>query len=241
MAGNLEMTVGIMGGLGPEATADFFSKLIAATPAASDQDHLHILIDNNPKVPNRHLAIRGESPSVGPDLVAMARRLEEAGANFVVMVCNTAHAWTGDIRAAISIPFISVIEEVVDHIASTYAACPVGLMAADGCLEAELYQDALKAKGFEPVLWEKDKLERFMALVFRIKAGERDDAMGPEMAALAEDLASRGASLIISGCTEIPLALDEADVHVPLISSSDLLVQRTIEYARGTRPLPQTT
>ena len=80
-----------------------------------------------------------------------------------------------------------------------------------------------------------------MTLVFRIKAGERDNAMGKEMAALAEDLASRGASLIISGCTEIPLVLDEAAVRVPLISSSDLLVQRTIEYARGTRPLPQTT
>lgn len=240
MAKETEKIVGIMGGLGPEATADFFSKLIAATPAASDQDHLHILIDNNPKVPNRHLAIRGESPSVGPDLVAMARRLEEAGANFVVMVCNTAHAWTGDIRAALAIPFVSFIEEVTGHIASTYPAGPVGIMAADGCLEAQLYQDALKAHGFEPVLWDKDKLERFMALVFRIKAGERDDAMGREMAALAEDLASRGANLIISGCTEIPLVLDEADVRVPLISSSDLLVQRTIEYARGTRPLPQT-
>ncbi len=240
MTGNLEKTVGIMGGLGPEATANFFSKLIAATPAASDQDHLHILIDNNPKVPNRHLAIRGQSPSVGPDLVAMARRLEKAGADFVVMVCNTAHAWTGDIRAALAIPFISFIEEVAGHIAATYAPGPVGVMAADGCLEAQLYQDALKARGFAPVLWDKDKLERFMALVFRIKAGERDDAMGPEMAALAEDLASRGASLIISGCTEIPLVLDAADVRVPLISSSDLLVQRTIEYARGTRPLPQT-
>ena len=241
MAGDLEKTVGIMGGLGPEATADFFSKLIAATPAASDQDHLHILIDNNPKVPNRHLAIRGESPSVGPDLVAMARRLEAAGADFLVMVCNTAHAWTGDIRAAISIPFISFIEEVVDHITATYASGPVGIMAADGCLEAELYQDALRARGFEPLCWDKAELERFMTLVFRIKAGERDDAMGQEMADLAEDLASRGASLIISGCTEIPLVLDAADVRVPLISSSDLLVQRTVDYARGTRPLPQNT
>lgn len=239
MAKETEKTVGVMGGLGPEATADFFAKLIAATPAACDQDHLHILIDNNPKVPNRHLAIRGESPSVGPDLVAMARRLEDAGADFVVMVCNTAHAWTNDIRSAVSIPFVSFIEEVVDHIAGAYPPGPVGIMAADGCLEAQLYQEALKARGFEPVCWDHDKLERFMTLVFRIKAGERDEAMGREMAALAEDLASRGASLIISGCTEIPLVLDEADVRVPLVSSSDLLVQRTIEYARGTRPLPQ--
>lgn len=234
-----EKTIGIMGGLGPEATADFFSKLIAATPAASDQDHLHILIDNNPKVANRHRAIRGEDPGVGSDLVTMAQHLEEAGADFLVMVCNTAHAWTDDIRAAISIPFISFIEEVVDHIASTFEPGPVGVMAADGCLEAALYQDALKARGFDPLCWDKDNLGRFMTLVFRIKAGERDDKMAMEMAVLAEDLASRGARLIISGCTEIPLVMNEAEVRVPLISSTDLLVQRTIDYARGTRPLPK--
>lgn len=235
------LTVGIMGGFGPEATADFFAKLIAATPADTDQDHLHILIDNNPGVPNRHLAIRGQMPSVGPDLVAMARRLETAGADFLVMVCNTAHAWSDDIRAGVSIPFVSFIEEVCDHIAEAHAPCPVGLMAADGCLEAGLYQAALTARGFEPVCWGEDQLRRFMTLVFRIKAGERDETMGAEMARLAESLASRGASLIISGCTEIPLVLSEADVRVPLISSSDLLVRHTVDYARGLKPLPSTS
>lgn len=233
--------MGIMGGLGPEATADFFAKLVAKTPAAIDQDHLHILIDNNPGVPNRHLAIRGETASVGPNLVTMARRLEGAGADFLVMVCNTAHAWTNEIRAGVSIPFVSFIEEVCDHIAETNEPCPVGIMAADGCMEAGLYQDALSARGFEPVCWDAGHLSRFMSLVFRIKAGERDDDMGAEMADLAENLASQSARLIISGCTEIPLVLDAADASVPLVSSSDLLVQRTIDYARGLRPLPSTS
>ncbi len=241
MAEAPEKTVGIMGGFGPEATADFFTKLIAATPARADQDHLHVLIDNNPKIPNRHLAIRGESSSVGPDLAAMARRLETAGADLLVMPCNTAHAWTDEIRAAVSIAFISFIEDVTDHIAESYEASAVGIMAAEGCLEAGLYQQALVDRGFEPVCWDEAALTAFMALVFRIKAGERDGAMGEEMAGLAEDLASRGASLIISGCTEIPLVLDARDVTVPLISSTDLLVQRTIDYARGVRPLPQAT
>lgn len=241
MAAGADMTVGVMGGFGPEATADFFTKLVAATPARVDQDHLHVLIDNNPKVPDRQLAIRGESPSVGPDLVIMAKRLEAAGADFLVMPCNSAHAWTHDIRAAVSIPFISFIEEVTDHIAESYEPGAVGIMAADGCLEAGLYQKALVKRRFEPLCWDQADLTRFMALVFRIKAGEHGDATGQEMAGLAEDLASRGASLIISGCTEIPLVLDASDVSVPLISSTDLLVQRTIDYARGVRPLPQTT
>lgn len=237
-----DKTVGIMGGLGPEATADFFSKLITKTQtqiqAQTDQDHLHVLIDNNPGVANRHLSIRGETPSVGPDLVTMAQRLETAGADFLIMVCNTAHAWTDEIRAGVSIPFVSFIEEVCDHIAETTEPCPVGIMAAEGCMEAGLYQGALSARGFEPVCWDDDHLKRFMTLVFRIKAGERDAQMGMEMAALAENLASLGAALIISGCTEIPLVLSEEDVRVPLISSTDLLVQRTLNYARGLRPLP---
>lgn len=245
MAGCRYLTVGIMGGLGPEATADFFARLIAQTPATTDQDHLHILVDNNPGIPNRHLAIRGETPSVGPDLVTMARRLETAGADFLVMVCNTAHAWTDEIRAGVSVPFVSFIEEVCDHIAETREPCRVGIMAADGCMEAGLYQDALSSRGFEPVCWDEDRLKRFMTLVFRIKAGERDDdmsvEMGTEMAGLAENLASQGAGLIIGGCTEIPLVLSEEDVRVPLISSTDLLVKRTIDYARGLRPLPSTS
>lgn len=240
MASNANKTVGIMGGFGPEATADFFAKLIAETPAQTDQDHLHILVDNNPGVPNRHLAIRGESPSVGPDLALMAQRLETAGADFLVMVCNTAHTWTDEIRSSVSIPFISFIEEVCDHVARSHEPCPVGIMAADGCLEAGLYQDALESRGFEPVCWSEDELQRFMTLVFRIKSGERDAAMSAEMAALAETLARRGARLIISGCTEIPLVLDADDVSIALVSSSDLLVQRTIAYARGEAPLPST-
>jgi aspartate racemase len=241
MSKECQKTVGVMGGFGPETTADFFSKLIAETPAQSDQDHLHILVDNNPGVPNRHLAIRGEAPSVGPDLAIMARRLETAGADFLVMVCNTAHAWTDEIRASVSIPFVSFIEEVCDHVARSHEPCPVGIMAADGCLEAGLYQDALASRGFEPVCWDENARQRFMTLVFRIKAGERDAAMSAEMAALAETLARRGARLIISGCTEIPLVLDAADVSIALISSTDLLVLRTLAYARGEAPLPSTS
>lgn len=170
----------------------------------------------------------------------MARRLEAADADFLVMACNTAHAFAEEIQAAVTIPFISFIDEVVDHIANSFEPCPVGIMAADGCLDAGLYQRALEARGFEPVCWARSELELFMTLVFRIKAGERDAAMAEEMAALAEELASRGAKLIISGCTEIPLVLEAASVRVPLISSTDLLVARTIDYAKGRRPLPQT-
>ncbi|MEJ2289679.1 MAG: aspartate/glutamate racemase family protein, partial [Deinococcales bacterium] len=86
--GQRRLTVGVLGGLGPEATLDFFAKVLARTPARTDQDHLHLLIDNDPGVPNRNDAVAGRGPSPGPRLATMARRLEAAGADFLVMVCN---------------------------------------------------------------------------------------------------------------------------------------------------------
>jgi len=229
-----DQVVGVLGGLGPDATVDFLAKVVAATPAASDQDHIRMLIDHNPGVPNRHAAIAGTAPGVGPELAAMARGLETAGADFLVMVCNTAHAWTDDIRAAVSIPFVSIIDVVIDALRAQRVE-RVGVMAAEGCLRAGLYQEALAAAGFEPVLWSEAELERFMTLVYRIKAGERDDDIGAGIRRLAADLEFRGADALIAGCTEIPLFLNSGDTGVPLLSSTDLLVERTIALARPTR------
>src|SRR5262245_548985 len=96
-------TIGVIGGMGPAATADLFAKLIAATNAKLDQDHLHILIDNNPRIPNRNDAIAGRGPSPAPHLAASARKLQDAGADFLVIACNTAHAFQPEIEAAVSI------------------------------------------------------------------------------------------------------------------------------------------
>jgi aspartate racemase len=101
--------VGVLGGLGPAATADFFSKVVMATPAAADQDHLHVIIDNNPKVPNRNEAVAGTGVSPAPVLAEMASRLETAGADFLVMVCNAAHAFQDAITDAVRVPFVSII------------------------------------------------------------------------------------------------------------------------------------
>jgi len=223
-------TVGVLGGLGPAATADFMARLVAATPAQSDQDHLRLLIDHNPAVPNRHDAIAGRSASVGPALAVMARGLERAGADVLVMVCNTAHAWEDDIRAAVTVPFLSIIDATVDAL-DAGGPRRVGVMAADGCREAGLYQQALSGRGHGPVLWQPSEQAAFMALVYRIKAGERGPALTAAMAALAGDLASRGAKALIAACTEIPLVLAQDDAPLPLFASTDLLVARTLAFA----------
>src|SRR5690606_12590051 len=118
-----ELVVGVLGGLGPEATHDFLGKVLASTGARADQEHLHILIDCNPKVPNRNEAIAARGPSAGPALAAMARRLEAAGADFLVMPCNTASYYQREIEAAAPIPFVGIVPEtckvVREHLAGT--------------------------------------------------------------------------------------------------------------------------
>lgn len=229
-----ELIAGVLGGLGPQATVDFMTKLVAATDANSDQDHIRMLIDHNPKVPNRHAAIAGTAPSVGPELAAMAQKLEAAGADFLVMVCNTAHAYSDDIRAAVSIPFVSIIDVVVEALRA-HPVTQVGIMAAEGCLRAELYQNALRAAEFEPVLWSDAELQDFMQLVYRIKAGDCAADIGTSMQELAASLQARGAEVLVAGCTEVPLHLSAADTALPLLSSTDLLVRHTIKLARNRR------
>jgi aspartate racemase len=160
----------------------------------------------------------------------MAGGLEQAGADVLVMVCNTAHAWEDDIRAAVAVPFLSIIDATVDAL-DDRGPRRVGVMAADGCLEAGLYQRALETRGCEPVLWEPSEQAAFMALVYRVKAGERGPELTAALAALAGALAARGAEALIAACTEIPLVLTEDDAPLPLYASTDLLVARTLAFA----------
>ena len=228
----MSKTVGVLGGMGPEATIDFMVKLVAATNAATDQEHIRMLVDHNPALPNRHDAIAGRAPSLGTPLGDMAANLERAGADFLVMVCNTAHAWREDIERSISIPFVSIIDVTADALQGT-GATQVGVMAAEGCLEAGLYQRALVDRGYHPVLWNDEELTRFMALVYRIKAGDRGTDVAAAVKELAGVLLERGADTLLAGCTEVPLVLDNTDLPVPMLSSTDLLVQRTIQLAQG--------
>ena len=234
-----DLTVGVIGGLGPEATLDFFAKVLAHTPARTDQDHLRLLIDNNPKAPDRHAAITGTGDSPGPMLAESARKLAEAGADFLVMPCNTAHAFAPDIRAAVTLPFVDIIEEACDALTRRRPeARRVGVLAALGCLEAGLYETALSCRGIEAITPEEGALAAFMDLIYAIKAGERGEDIRDGMQRLAEELVGRGAEAVIAGCTEVPLVLGEGDLSCPLIDSTDVLAERTVRYAKHELPVP---
>ncbi len=225
-------TVGVLGGLGPAATLDFFARVLKATPATRDQDHIRLLIDNNPTLPDRNASLTRSGPSPGPGLIAMAKGLEAQGADFLVMPCNTAHAWFAEMQAAVSIPFVSLIGVTVEAVKRT-GARRAGLLATSGALAAGLYQKALEQAGVGWVAPEGAALDALMATIYRIKVAPDDPANRTQMAAHARALVDRGADVLIAGCTEVPMALDAAEAPAPLVSSTDVLVERTVALALG--------
>ncbi|HMR30451.1 MAG TPA: amino acid racemase [Geminicoccaceae bacterium] len=233
-----DLTVGVLGGLGPEATVDFMAKVLAATGASTDQEHLHLIVDCNPKVPNRNDAIAGRGPSPAPDLVAMARRLEAAGVDFLVMACNAAHAFAGDIRGSVSIPFVSIIDETVAALQRDMPGLEaVAVLAAGGCRMVRLYENALEAHGITPISPDEDEQSGLMQAIYAIKAGRAASTKG-QLVGLGETLVRRGAQAVIAGCTEVPLVLGQGDLSRPMLDSTQALAHATVAYAKRQRLLP---
>lgn len=226
--------VGVLGGMGPAATLDFFARVLALTPASTDQDHIRLIIDSNAQVPNRNAAIAGTGPSPAPVLAEMARGLKRAGAELLVMPCNAAHAFLDDVARATDLPVISIIDVTVEETLRRRADVKrVGLLAAEGCINAGLYQRAFAAQGVSVILPDTDMRARFMDALTRIKQGELGDAVKADMRAVANALIASGTEAIVAGCTEVPLVLNDGDVAVPVISSTDCLAAATIAAARG--------
>ena len=222
--------VGVLGGMGPDATADFMSRVIRATPAGKDQDHLRMLVDNNPHVPNRQEALLRGGEDPGPALASMATGLAAAGADFLVMPCNTAQAFAEAITAAVAIPLVSIIDVTV---AACGDATAIGVLATDGCISSGVFQQALAGRDRRAVLPDENEIETLMALITRIKAGDTGAEVADGMRELAAVLVARGAEVIVAGCTEIPLVLDADGVDVPLVSSTDELARATVAMARS--------
>jgi len=231
MADN-DRRVGVIGGMGPEATIDFMSRVLLATPASCDQGHVRMIVEQNPRIPSRQKAMRGEGEDPGSAIAAMAANLEAAGADFLVMPCNLAHAWQANIEAATSIPFVSIIDAAVQSALSRSGDdSAVGLMTTPGCFNAGLYQRALATAGRTIITQTADELDATMSLVDSIKRGNKSQQVAEELRSLACRLIDRGAKVLIAACTEFPLVLNESMFDVAFISSTDELAKKTVAMA----------
>jgi aspartate racemase len=233
-----EKVVGILGGMGPEATLDFFTRIVKGTRVKKDQDHLRILIDNNPKVPNRTLAIQGKGPSPLPELIQSAKGLEKSGADFIAIPCVTAHHFHSPLQKKVKIPVLHIVEETMRHIQSRLKGIhQIGLLATTGTIRSGLFQKAFSLSKIELILPNPElQKNKVMEAVFG-KGGIK--AIGPSekskhlILVASHELIRQGAQAILAGCTEIPLVLRDGDLPVPVIDPVAILARVAIEKAQG--------
>jgi aspartate racemase len=223
-------TVGVLGGMGPRATADFFQKLIDLTPARRDQDHLRVIIDNNPGIPDRsrHILEGGEDPT--PALVATARNLERAGADFLVIPCNTAHHFLDAVRRSVRIPVLDITEVVAERAGGLGR---VGLLATRATVAAGLYQRALARRGCEVLAPSEACQELVNRAIFAVKAGDLSSRVRGWVREAGQELVERRAEALVLGCTEVPLVVDPREWPVPVLDSTALLAEAAVREALG--------
>jgi aspartate racemase len=224
--------VGVLGGMGPEATILLQQRVLATVDAQDDADHLPLLIDMNPQVPSRiaHL-IEGTGEDPAPVLAAMAQRLERAGATALAMPCNTAHHYAPAIEAAVSIPFLNMVSLSVDRAAGQLSAgASVGILASPAVRMAGVFDGALDRTGLN-ALWPADA-DRMLAAIRLIKAQGITPQAQQTLAEAAAELTAQGGELLLIACSEFSLLAPTLTAPVPILDTIDALAEAIHQHSQ---------
>ncbi|MDJ0622467.1 MAG: amino acid racemase [Desulfocapsaceae bacterium] len=230
---SIEKVAGILGGMGPEATVDLMQRIIANTPAIDDIDHIRCLIDNDPKVPSRMQAILGkDGENPGPYLARMAKGLEGWGADFLVIPCNTAHAYYSNVAEAVDIPVVHLIDLVVDQVVKLKGTTElVGILGSNTIVKTQLYTEKFAAVGMQVIYPDDEVQEQLFQIIRRVKKGETDIGIRQELRAIAQHLKEKGATTAILGCTELGIIAE--DLPILVIDAAELLAQEVVAVAKN--------
>lgn len=225
--------VGILGGMGPEATILLQQRVMATVQARDDSDHLPLLIDMNPQVPSRiaHL-IEKTGTSPGPVLAGMARRLEAAGATALGMPCNTAHFYADEIAAAVSIPFLNMVElSVAKAAVNLREGEGIGFLASPAVRLAGVFDKPLAQAGLRAI-WPEDQ-DRMLGAIRMIKAEGPTSEARRILIEASRELAAAGASLLFVACSEFSLISHELPEVLPIIDTVDVLAEAIRAHTLG--------
>ncbi len=227
--------VGIIGGMGPEATVDLFVKIIKNTDAKKDQEHIPIVIDNYPQIPDRTAYIFGRGESPLPYLLESVRRLERASVDCLCMACNTAHYFIDKLRREAKVPFISMIETVLEKILDEGDCKKIGLMATDGTVKARIYHNAFEKAGLKIHDFEGSIQSLIMESIYKLKAGEHEQAKETFQNAI-ETIKAESHDCLIAGCTEVPVLLSLIDRKllegIKIFDATELLAKKIVSMCK---------
>jgi aspartate racemase len=225
--------LGVLGGMGPLASAHFMTRLTRLTPASRDQDHIPTILWSDPRVPDRTAAALAGGEDPLPALHRGLRALAAAGAGAIVVPCNTAHGWFGRMQASIEIPILHIVDAAA-RVLGELAVPPrrIGLLGTAGTLAMRLYQDRLTPLGYDCVTPDSAELADLVTPAIEQVKANRVAAAHAVLIEAATRLRSRGAEVILLGCTELPVALSAGPpAAFPIVDSIDALAQAAIAWA----------
>lgn len=233
-----EKIVGILGGMGPEATVDLMQRIIRLTPALDDADHIRCIVDNNPKVPSRIKAIiEGDGEDPGPCMADMGRRLESWGADFLVIACNTAHYYYGAVQEAVNIPVINLIDLVASHVKDNFPnRRKIGILASPAVAMTGLYTQRFSRLGIEDVWPDPDHQAQLLSVIKEIKKGNTSETVRDDYKNVYENLMKKGATLLIIACTE--LSALGGKLPIKALDAAEILALEIVHVAKN-RKEPQ--
>jgi aspartate racemase len=233
--------VGVVGGVGPAATVDFMAKIVRNTPAGRDQEHLKIVVEQNPQIPDRTASLLGDGADPTIALYATCKKLEAADADLIAIPCNTAHAFVARIQPHLSIPVVHMLVETVAHIRRQHPQHRrIGLLATSGTVASGVYHDIVAEAGLELIVPDEANQDRVMEAIYGpagVKAGHTSGRCVDELMAALASLVLRRAEVIILGCTELPLLIARHDAFpvagrtVALLDPTEILAQKCVRLA----------
>lgn len=228
----MKKTIGIIGGMGPLATIDLYRKIIEVTPAHSDNDHIHVVIDSNTLIPDRTAYILGEGKDPAVEIIRSAISLENMGADFLIMACNTAHFYYDRITPFVKIPILNMIEETTKEI-NNMEIKNVGLLATDGVLTSKVYECKLKEHKINVIKPSEEGQKVVMDLIYKgIKASNYSLDIS-KFQRVIEKLYEAGAETLILGCTELPIAFERFKLKGNTIDPTKILARSAVKFALG--------
>lgn len=227
----MNKTIGIIGGMGPRATCDLMEKILKASDADSDQDYVRICVDSNTNIPDRTKSILYDGEDPIPEMVKSAIRLQDMGADLLLMSCNTAYFFYDRLRTFIDIPLLHMPGETAVALKEKKVR-RAAVLATDGVVKSGIYEKALKEQGIETLYPEEREQKQIMGVIYRcIKAGKKDvEKYG--LSEISNALFERGAQSLILGCTELPIAFSLTGLTENLIDPTEVAAKAALQFLR---------